>query len=148
VHNLPDVKSATAMVNAVQEYQMMDVFLRRFSTFNRLQRVLVYVLRFVYNTMMKWPIVTGAIKLAERHRAVFVAIRLTQRAHFPSLFKKLSNSKRVVTPPTMAQLAAFIDSSGLIWVGGRLQSFFLTKDAKHPSLLPKSSYLTSLIINH
>lgn len=84
---------------------MVDGFLRRFSTFNWLQRVWVYVLRFVYNVIMNRPPVTGAITFAERQHAVFVAIRLTQRAHFPDLFKQLSNSERAVKPPTLAQLA-------------------------------------------
>lgn len=46
----------------------------------------------------------------------------------------------------MAQLAPFIDSSGLIRVGGRLQRSMLTEDAKHPYLLPKESHVTSLLI--
>ncbi|XP_022160657.1 uncharacterized protein LOC111026816 [Myzus persicae] len=148
VHHLPDVKPAVAAVNLVQKGPQADCFLRRFSSFNQLQRVLVYVLRYIYRVIMKRSTIVGVITFAERQRAVLVAIRITQRVHFPVLFKQLANPERLVTPSTLAQLAPFIDVLGIIRVGGRLQSSWLTEEAKHPSLLPKSSHLTALIINH
>lgn len=43
----------------------------------------------------------------------------------------------------MAQLALFLDPTGLIRVGGRLQRSMLTEDVKHPYVLPKESHVTS-----
>lgn len=75
-----------------------------------------------------------------------LAVRVTQRTHFQELLKQLTKPNHIVTPPTMAQLAPFLDHTGLIRVGGRLQRSMLSDDAKHPYLLPKSSHVTSLLI--
>ena len=46
------------------------------------------------------------------------------------------------------RLNAYIDSSGIIRVGGRLQKTQLDYHSKHPAILPWSSQLTSLIIRN
>jgi len=96
-----------------------------------------HVLCFIYNVILKRPAITGVLTYAEQHCGV-------ARAHFSDLFKQLYNPKRVVTLVSIAQLAPLIDSTGLIRVGGRLQSSFLIEETKHPYLLNK----LSLIINY
>ena len=46
------------------------------------------------------------------------------------------------------RLTAYIDSSGIIRVGGRLQKTQLDYHSQHPAILPRSSQLTSLIIRN
>jgi len=53
-----------------------------------------------------------------------------------------------IVPATMAQLAPFIDQTGLIRVGERLRHSTLNDGAKHPILLPQQCHLTNLIIRH
>lgn len=77
-----------------------------------------------------------------------IVIRMTQAINFPSLFKQLKASGSTITPPTLAQLAPFIDAQGIIRVGGRLRYSSLSYDVKHPILLPKMSHLTTLLIRH
>lgn len=143
---LPDVKAIKTKVLTLHDTPIDDYVLLRFSSWQRLQRSMAYVLRFVYSGILKQPLITGPLKLAELSRAVLVAIRLTQKIHFPELIKQLQDAKRAITPSSVAQLAPFIDVNGLIRVGGRLQCSLLSEDAKHPLLLPKSSHVTSLLI--
>ncbi|XP_018332480.1 uncharacterized protein LOC108741982 [Agrilus planipennis] len=53
--------------------------------------------------------------------------------------------------PSKSRLLAlnpFLDSEGIIRVGGRLQNAPYIYDKKHPILLPKSNYVTRLIIRY
>jgi len=145
-HHLPEVKTTTARVLVVREASTVDDFLHRFSSWSRLQRVLAYSLRFVDRVVLKRPTNINVIMPDELERATRLAVRVTQRKYFFELLKQLSDPNRVVTPPTLAHLAPFLDHSGLIRVGGRLQRSMLTEDAKHPLLLPKESHVTSLLI--
>lgn len=46
----------------------------------------------------------------------------------------------------LLRLTLFLDSDGLLRVGGRLQSSLRQESAKHPLILPRNSLLTALII--
>lgn len=48
----------------------------------------------------------------------------------------------------LARLCPFIDSDGIIRVGGRLRHSGLPNDCQHPVLLAKESYLTVLVCRH
>lgn len=48
----------------------------------------------------------------------------------------------------MAQLAPFIDQTGLIRIGGRLRHSKLNDRTKHPILLPQRCHITELLIRH
>jgi len=143
---LPEVKNPSTCVMVVRETPSFDTFLLRFSSWSRLQRSLAYALRFVDRVIVKRPTNTDIVTPDELQRAMRLAVRVTQRTHFPELLKQLAKPNHIVTPPTMAQLAPFLDYAGLIRVGGRLQRSMLTDDAKHPYLLPRESHVTSLLI--
>jgi len=145
-HHLPEVKSTLTCVLAVREVPNFDDFLLRFSSWSRLQRALAYALRFIDRVIVKRPTNADVLTPDELQRAIRLAVRVTQRTHFQELLKQLAKHNHVITPPTMAQLAPFLDHTGLIRVGGRLQRSMLTDDAKHPYLLPKESHVTSLLI--
>ncbi|XP_050524461.1 uncharacterized protein LOC126896059 [Daktulosphaira vitifoliae] len=90
----------------------------------------------------------GPITLIEQTRAIHVAVRLTQKTYFSGLLKLLSKPDVIIKPPSIAQVAPFLDADELIRVNGRLRYSSLPMNAKHPLLLPKSSHLTTLIINY
>ncbi|CAI6357195.1 unnamed protein product [Macrosiphum euphorbiae] len=143
---LPEVKNPSTCVMVVCETPSFDTFLLRFSSWSRLQHALAYALRFVDRVIVKQPTNTDVLTPDELQRAMRLAVRVTQRTYFPELLKQLAKPNHLVTPPTMAQLAPFMDHAGLIRVGGRLQRSMLSDDAKHPYLLPKESHVTSLLI--
>lgn len=123
-----------------------DNFLIRFSTLTRLQRSTAYSLRFIYARFLNEPCPKTPLSSIELNRAMRFIMRITQDIYFSTLFTQFSVPNTIITPPTVAQLAPFLDDDGLIWVGGRLRHSSLSSDAKHPYLLPKSLHLTSLLI--
>ncbi|XP_050428250.1 uncharacterized protein LOC126837900 [Adelges cooleyi] len=139
---LPDYQQrAVILINADNE-TAADQIIHRFSSLTRMQRTLAYVYRFRFK-----PIPTGPLSFSELHYILNQAVRLTQQRYFNDLKRQLI-SRFVVTPASLAQLSPFIDSDGLIRVGGRLRYASLDADAKHPVLLPKTSHLSELLIKH
>lgn len=146
LEQLPEIKSKTVTVlSAAVEPALLYPF-HRFSTLAKMQRVLAYVFRF-FHRLRRQPARTGPITLPELEKILFIAVRQTQNHYFSSLFRQIKNSS-AVTPPSLAQMAPFIDDCGIIRVGGRLRFAALNRDAKHPILLPRSSHLTHLLILH
>lgn len=147
---LPEVKTVKQVCLLSNDLSNTDSFMNRFSSLTRLQRSLAYSLRFVYARFFGQPLsqAKGPLSCMELNRAMCVLVRITQKTYFPELLKQLMKSDTIITPPTIAQLAPFLDESGLIRVGGRLRCSALSPDAKHPYLLPKSSHLTSLLIRN
>ena len=66
-------------------------------------------------------------------------IRMVQTHHYAS---ELSDVKRGLIPPKLAQLYPFLDNSGLLRVGGRLHRAPITSYRKHPYILPEESWLS------
>ena len=69
------------------------------------------------------------------------------QVHFHSEITMLKNS-HFPNNHVFNRLTAYIDSPGIIRVGGRLQKTELDYHSKHPAILPRSSQLTSLIIRN
>lgn len=143
---LPDMKqvpeSSLLVYTKSNDYELI----LRFSSLTRIQRLIAFMLRFC-TSALKRPTPRGSPTQSELN-VLRIVIRMTQATNFPSLFKQLKASGSTITPPTLAQLAPFIDAQGIIRVGGRLRYSSLSYDVKHPILLPKMSHLTTLLIRH
>ncbi|XP_025193662.1 uncharacterized protein LOC112593484 [Melanaphis sacchari] len=122
-------------------------FISRFSSLEKMLRVLSYVFRYLSYRLRQQPIHAGPITFTERDKSLSVVVHRTQQHYFSDLLKTLRN-QLVITPPSLAQLAPYIDDNNIIRVGGRLRFSDISYDAKHPILLPQSSHLTELIIRH
>jgi len=68
----------------------------------------------------------------------------SQRIFFTQLLHELNSGLRVSAKP-LARLCPFIDSEGVIRVGGRLRHSLLTYDCRHPIFLSKRSHLALLL---
>lgn len=147
VDQLPEVKDMVQYALLAHEEDEPEEVLRRFSSLMRLQRVLAQCFRFIARAR-KQPVGSGPITCSELNRVLVVCIRITQRTYWPQLHKQCSNSQLVITPNALAQLNPFLDTSGVVRVGGRLRFSLLGEAAKHPVLLPKKAHLTYLVIWH
>lgn len=56
--------------------------------------------------------------------------------------------KRALKGSPLHQLDPFVDSDGIVRVGGRLRRARLEYGEKHPALLPKSHHLANLVVRH
>ncbi|XP_024875956.1 uncharacterized protein LOC112457263 [Temnothorax curvispinosus] len=74
-------------------------------------------------------------------------IKIVQQFSFSPELKILSQGHSLPKSNPLTKLAPYIDSNGLLRVGGRLQQSLLSNEAKHPFILPKESAFTTLIID-
>ncbi|CAI6347553.1 unnamed protein product [Macrosiphum euphorbiae] len=144
---LPDTRPNVVATLAVNVHPSSLDFIGKFSSLEKMLRVLSYVSRFLSHRLRRQPIRVGPITFSERERSLSIAVQRTQQYYFSDLVKTLKN-KSTITPPSLAQLAPYIDDNNIVRVGGRLRFSDASYDAKHPILLPRSSHLTDLVIRH
>ncbi|XP_008178271.1 uncharacterized protein LOC103307771 [Acyrthosiphon pisum] len=143
---LPETRpNITTMLTVNVQSPSLELF-SRFSSLSKLQRVMSFVLRFL-RRLRHQSVNVGPLTLAEREAALRVVVQRTQQHYFSDLSNML-RTKSAVTPSSLAQLAPYTDVNGVIRVGGRLRFSDVHQEAKHPILLPRSSYLTDLLIRH
>ncbi|XP_068991476.1 uncharacterized protein [Neodiprion pinetum] len=75
-------------------------------------------------------------------------IRATQQVHFASEIRAISQGKALAKSHPLTRLTAWIDQTGLLRVGGRLQNAQLEEDAKNSPILPRESRITTLCISN
>lgn len=125
---------------AFEEKHFIDDLLIKYSNFSVLQRILCYVLRFVFRSTEHIH-KDHALSLWELNRATLTFIKRTQQLYFNEIFETK------IFPKPFKKLNAFIDSQGIIRVGGRLTYSKLSFDKRHPVLLPQRCRLVELLID-
>ncbi|XP_016661601.2 uncharacterized protein LOC107884315 [Acyrthosiphon pisum] len=144
VAELPEVKS---MSPAVCLAAPTVEWFTRFSSYDALIRVVARVRRFI-NICRRRPVEkSNALTRAELDGATRAVIAASQRVTFPTLVSDLRRLRHLASKP-LARLCPFVDSEGIIRVGGRLRHSELPYDGRHPILLAKGSYLALLVCRH
>lgn len=124
-----------------------EILLTRFSGLTRLLRVVSLVLRFIHNCRnTRTTRLTVPLTPRELDQSLDVLIVKVQSVMFKEELASVRNGRLV--SPQLRKLVPFVDTAGLLRVGGRLQHSDLPFDHKHPVLLPKNHVLTDLIIGH
>lgn len=144
---LPERKLVVDTVHLVTVPCGDTSWLERFSSFTRLQRVLVHIRRFIACSR-QLPTYTGYIRQSELDDALKILVKTTQSQNLYSVVIGLTSSKNTAIPVSIARLSPFLDPDGIIRVGGRLRHANANEDFKHPILLPKSCVLTTLLVRH
>lgn len=125
---------------------VLNTLLENFSSFSKLQRVCSYVLCFIKKLKSSTPREIKIHSLVELKNSTTVLVKYVQESHFFEEISNLKISKSI--PKYLQKLGAFLDSQGVLRVGGRLQNATLTFDQKHPIILPRKSRFTQLVIEH
>ncbi|XP_015429654.1 PREDICTED: uncharacterized protein LOC107186326 [Dufourea novaeangliae] len=118
----------------------------RFSSLIRLLRVIAICFR-VVQLIKRMPQSTLASPITPHetdHSRVFW-IKATQAAYFSSELKLMGSNQLPPAHP-FNRLTAYIDTQGIIRVGGWLERSQLELETIHPAILPRQSKFTSLII--
>lgn len=116
-----------------------------FSNLLRLTRTAAYCLRFIANCSKK-TLDRNVASLTNKEvtSALMRLIKIAQIESFSDDYQRL-NQKRPLDPKSrILSLTPFIDTEGLIRVGGRLEHSTFSFGKKHPILLPAKHKLTSL----
>ncbi|XP_027841178.2 uncharacterized protein LOC114122649 [Aphis gossypii] len=143
---LPETKPRVVTVLSVTTSPPSLELIQRFSSLNKMKRVLSFIFRY-YNRLRQNSVCDGLVTFAEQEKSLSVVVKCTQVYHFVDLIKALKSQSNV-TPPSLAQLAPYIDKNNVVCVGGRLRFASVSCDAKHPILFPRTSHLTDLLIRH
>ena len=136
---LPELK-IRKMTTVTMDLQLWS----KFSSMTKLARVLAYCLRFVHlKHRIRDPLLTHppALSSEELKKAHLKIVQHLQRKAWPDEFQQLSSKQPVLLSSPTAKLNPYLDSSGLIRVGGRLsKSKTLPAEVQHPILLPKTPF--------
>ncbi|CAH2105154.1 unnamed protein product [Euphydryas editha] len=148
--SLPEIKlnSALAVADATKEPILIEF--EKYSKLVKIQRVLAYVKRFIFNLRNKKNKRTGSLTLDELNDSFYNLCAISQIQSFPKEYDILKVGKAISNKSTILPLTPFFDDDlKLIRVGGRLDNSDYDFDKKHPILLHSSHCLTkaSSIIN-
>lgn len=124
---------------------LIDGLLNRFSSLFSLKRVLAYCLRFLRSTTKEK--IVGPLQSSETTAALMLLVKHVQLTSFGVEINHLREGRFNSLPKCLRKLFLFIDSAGLVRVGGRLANSPIKFATKHPLLLPRSHRLTVLIID-
>lgn len=113
-------------------------------TFSRLHRSLTYCFRF-YNNCRLQERIEGPLKVCELQHCLLSIIKVIQRTHFSNIFSHFHYGSEI-KDRNIVKLSPFLDSQGIIRVGGRLSLSNLPFDQKHPILLPSRNNIVKLML--
>ena len=128
----------------VTKSDFLDVYIERFSSFNRLIRVTAFIYRF-FNAL-KFPNVRKHNLILNSSELIFAENKLiynVQLMHFDDIFVYISNNVSQKIPTIVKQLNIVIEDD-ILYCKGRLGLSNLI--TKHPILLPSNCHFTKLII--
>ncbi|CAG7830796.1 unnamed protein product [Allacma fusca] len=121
----------------------------RYSSLKFLKRVTAWIHRFAFNSTAKRlnrAKRTGSIKASELKASFFSLIKQVQLSSFALEIEMLNEGKDLPKNSKVKTLDPFLDSAGVLRVGGRIRNSVLPLDRKHPLILPCNNPLTTLII--
>ncbi|XP_059220686.1 uncharacterized protein LOC131995745 [Stomoxys calcitrans] len=120
--------------------------LSKFSKLHTLLRITSLCFRFCHNCKHPDERITGPLSIGDVNKTLMIFVRITQEIDFPEELSRLS-ARKVIAQSPILKLMPFLDETGIIRVGGRLQNSNFPYDVKHPLVLAKSNPLSVLIIS-
>lgn len=122
--NLPEQR----IIKSTLKVSILEVdWFERFSKFSKLQRVIAYVLRYVHNS---------------RKPKAFKEVGFLKSSELKTEHKTITDKSKIIS------LHPFIDTQGVLRVGGSLYHSLFDNEKKHPAILPAKHKLTYLIIQY
>jgi hypothetical protein len=108
-------------------------------------------MRFIDNLKLKLhgPACVSDLVKAEKYLIGRAQIEgFTEEMSFLKQEKNVSKDKPVKSNSQLRKLNPFLDSDGLLRVGGRIQQGSFPTEISHPAILPKGHFVSELILKH
>ena len=121
--------------------------LEKYSSFINLKRITAWILRFVNHSRHKKQHASLFLSTTELSEAETYWLLLTQQLVFRDEIDALTCGDSLPCSSRLFHLHPFVDSSGLLRVGGRGQNAEMSYSVIHPIILPGKHPITSLIIS-
>ena len=122
--------------------------LNQYSTFTHLCRVAAWVLRFVSNCRIgnATPAIKGSLTVLELHAAEQYWLKLSQSDSFAAEIDALKTDRFVSCDSHLLSLRPFLDSAGVLRVGGRECNSTLAFAKVHPVILHGRHPIAKLLV--
>ncbi|XP_067948768.1 uncharacterized protein [Watersipora subatra] len=134
----PEVCKVQVNSTKTTESSWLNDIVSKASSWTKLTKVLARIYKIGKERSLKVQISPADIVHAEE-----LVIKTVQFLHFSKEIEQLHNSTET---SSMRQLSPYLDDKGLVRVGGRLENGKgLTKNHKHPVIIPKKSHLAKII---
>ncbi|KAG6454118.1 hypothetical protein O3G_MSEX008494 [Manduca sexta] len=127
----------------VTENSIIYQLLSKYSSFNKVIRILSWILRLKYKPEHK----QSFLSISELRRSRNIIIKNVQEATFAKEIISLRDSNKFPTKSTINQLNPFLDKNNILRVGGRLRNTHLDPEMKHPIIIPGHCRLAELLID-
>ncbi|GFW54359.1 integrase catalytic domain-containing protein [Trichonephila clavipes] len=120
-------------------------FLDKFSSYMKVVRTVAWIFRFYHNSKSVSK-VTGPLYTHELETSIKKVVKLLQNGEYHTELTLLKCNKPLPKSSELQSLNVFLDSEGILRVGGRLRLQQTLKfEQKHPMLIPKEHDFTSLV---
>ncbi|XP_070851555.1 uncharacterized protein [Drosophila suzukii] len=137
-----------ATVAVATQVHPLDELIARVSSWLKLVHIVAYVKRFIQRTQNpSCDRASRALTFGEIKAARITCIKHAQHC-FQEDYQLLLAKKPLRNRSQLAKFAPMIDENDLLRVGGRLHQSQLSREAKHPVLLPKTHGISKLILEH
>lgn len=136
----------TGALVAFQQICEPNEYLFRFSNLSRFVRVTAYISRFLRIVRDPDRKMLGHLTTNEHRRAEARIFRLSQLEGYPQVLEALNQGKPLPVGPPLNALNPFVDSEGVMRVGGRLRNAPVSYDQRHPLILSRHTHMATLII--
>lgn len=144
--DLPEI-SLHNLTNTTNENLILKQ-IHKSSNYKKIFRTIAYVSRFIHNCKNKQSKTTNHLTLSELQSSQNLIIKLSQLQMFPEEHIILKTDKTLHSKNRLISLTPFIDSNGIIRVGGRLHNSNYCYDVKHPILLCAKHHITKIIFEY
>ncbi|KAL3973900.1 serine/threonine kinase 17 [Sarotherodon galilaeus] len=139
----PEVKKVQALNMLKTEKKGLSDKLTKFSSWYKATQAIARLIR-----CAKGDKTTGHSTVQERQNAQCVILKDTQASEYAEEIRLLKNGKPLPHKSKLFQMDTFLDTDGLLKVGGRLKDASFSSILKHPVIVPKGHHVTQLIIDH
>ncbi|KAI5725827.1 hypothetical protein M8J77_020771 [Diaphorina citri] len=150
VEPVPEMKSPESLNVLVVEKPEDNILMKAIeqcSSLVRIEKIFAWILRFIQNVRNKAERnLSRDLSIPELRAARQLCVKTSQKVHFGNEFKTLASNSGC--SEKLRVLSPFIDSSGVLRVGGRLAHAPIPETAKHPVVLSNKCHLSVLLIRH
>lgn len=138
---LPELKPLILLLNTPEpEYGVS------YSSLDHLIRITGWIKRFAHNTTSQPRLTEDRLTQEEMGKALTTLLKLHQGRHYAQDIENLKGKKQPSRGSSLLAIQPFLDSLGVMRVGGRLQKATLMSAATHPIILNRQSHLSKLIV--
>ena len=146
-HPIPSEERELPQIALVANTTQLPL-LQRTSSYDRLMRITAWMFRFVKNCRRKDErLVCSNLTVHEIGQAEEFWWRTVQESEFLEEMSDLKTKGRLKGTSKILTFHPFLDSKGLLRVGGRIHQADLQYSKRHPLLLPANHALTKLLIS-